>query len=400
MPAIEDGRRVNAFTPLRFVLVFGLVSGLGDFVYEGARSVVGPYLGTFGASAALVGVVTGAGEAVALVLRLFSGRISDRTGRHWAITITGYAITMASVPLLALAGPLWLACAFVIGERFGKAVRSPSRDTMLAEASVELGRGRVFAVHEALDQTGALVGPLVVAAVLAGTGSYRWSFAVLAVPGALAMATVFYLRSRVPDPAAYNPAVVVTQTRPVSTRGFSRTYWLYASFTALTMAGFATFAVLAYHLQHRHVIAAAQIPVVYAVAMGVAALASIASGAVYDRVGLRGLAVVPVLGAAVPFWSFSTSVPLVWAGAMLWGAAMGVHESTMRAAVTDLVPRERRGVGYGTFTAVYGLAWLAGAALIGVFYDVSIDTAITFIVGTQIAAALVFVPLVRVVRQS
>jgi MFS family permease len=385
----------NKISPLRFVLVFGLVSGLGDFVYEGARSVVGPYLGTFGASAALVGLVTGIGEAVALVLRLFTGRLSDRTGRHWAISITGYAITMVSVPLLAVGGPLWLACAFVIGERFGKAVRSPARDTMLAEASADLGRGRAFAVHEALDQTGALIGPLVVAAILAGSNSYRAGFAVLAIPGALAMLTLFYLRGQVPDPALYNPSVHPSQTRSVSTRGFSATYWLYAVFTALTLAGFATFAVLAFHLQHRHVVSAPTIPVMYAAAMGVAALSSLASGAVYDRIGLRGLIVVPVLGMVVPFWSFSTSVPLVWAGTVLWGALMGVHESTMRAAVADLVPRERRGVGYGTFTAVYGLAWFAGAALIGVLYDVSIDSAITFTVVVQAAAVIAFVPLLR-----
>ena len=384
----------NRITPLRFVLVFGLISGLGDFVYEGARSIIGPYLATYGASAALVGVITGVGEAAALVFRLFTGRLSDRTGRHWAISITGYAITLISVPLLAIAGPLWLACVVIIGERFGKAVRTPARDTMLAEASVDLGRGRTFAVHEALDQTGALVGPLVVAAILAAHHSYTTGFAILAIPGALAMLTLFYLRRQAPRPSAYDPSVHAVQTKPVGVRGFSRAYWQYAAFTALTLTGFSTFAVLGYHLQHRHVVSAAQIPVMYAVAMGLAALAALASGAVYDRVGLRGLFAVPLLGAVVPFWSFSTSVPLVWAGAALWGAVMGVHESTMRAAVADLVPRERRGVGYGTFTALYGLSWMAGSALIGVLYDVSIDSAITFTVIVQAVALLAFVPLV------
>jgi MFS family permease len=385
----------NRFGPLRFVLIFGLVSGLGDFVYEGARSIVGPYLATFGASALLVGVVTGVGEGVALVFRLFSGRLSDRTGRHWAITITGYAITMISVPLLAVAGPLWLACAFIIGERFGKAVRTPARDTMLAEASTELGRGRAFAVHEALDQAGALVGPLVVALVLATGHSYKAGFAWLAVPGALAMLTLFYLRRNVPRPAAYDPTVVAVQTKPVSIHGFSRIYWQYSVFTATTLAGFATFAVLGYHLQHRHVVSPATIPVMYAVAMGLAALGALGSGWVYDRVGLRGLIVLPLLGAAIPFLSFSTTAVLVWIGAALWGLVMGIHESTMRAAVADLVPRERRGVGYGTFTAVYGLAWLVGAAIIGGLYDVSIDAAITFVVAVQAVALVAFIPLLR-----
>lgn len=383
----------NRISPLRFVLVFGAISALGDVVYEGARSIVGPYLATLGASAAVVGVVTGVGEAVATVFRLGSGRLSDRTGRHWAISITGYAITMASVPLLAVAGSLGLASTFVVGERFGKAVRTPARDTMLAEASANLGRGRAFALHEAMDQAGALVGPLLIAAVLAVGGGYRAGFAWLAIPAVLAMLTLGYLRRQAPHPAAYDPDVHPSQTRPVAVHGFSRRYWQYAAFTAATLGGFATFAVLAYHLQTRHVVSAALIPVMYALAMGTAAVAALASGRVYDRSGLRGLVALPLLGAAVPFLSFSTAAWMAWLGAALWGALMGVHESTMRAAIADLVPRERRGVGYGTFTTVYGLAWLAGAAIIGVLYDVSIADAVGFSVAMQAVALVLFVPL-------
>src|SRR5438270_12431485 len=169
MPSVPDvsvtppAVRVSA---IRFVAWFGLVSALGDFVYEGARSVIGPYLATFGASAATVGLVTGVGEAVALVFRLFTGPLSDRTGRPWPQTIAGYALTMVCVPLMALSGSLATASALYNGERFGKAVRSPSRDTMLAHASAVVGVGRTFGLHEALDQTGALVGPLVIALIL------------------------------------------------------------------------------------------------------------------------------------------------------------------------------------------------------------------------------------------
>jgi MFS family permease len=393
----EDEKMVapgpNRLSPLRFVLVFGVVSGLADFVYEGARSIAGPYLATYGASAAVVGLVTGFGEAVALVFRLATGRWSDRSGRYWAISITGYAITVLSVPLLGAGGPVAVVCLLVVAERFGKAVRTPARDTMLASASVDLGRGRAFAVHEALDQSGAMVGPLVVAGVLALHGSYRTAFAVLAVPGVAALAVLAYLRRRVPKPMAYDPGVRRSPSRGVSLRGFSRRFWQYAAFSAATLAGFSTFAVLAYHLQYRRVVAAPVIPILYAVAMGVAGLAALASGRVYDRFGLRGLIALPVLGAAVPFLSFSTSAALVWVGALLWGAVMGIHESTMRAAVTDMVPRHRRGVGYGTFTAVYGLAWLAGSAITGALYDVSIDDAITFTVAAQAVAVLAFLPL-------
>jgi MFS family permease len=178
--------RGASYTPLRFVAVFGVVSLLADFVYEGARSVTGPYLATLGASAALVGLVTGAGEAVALVFRLGSGMLADRTGRRWALSGAGYAITLLSVPLLALTTAVGSASALIVSERFGKAVRTPARDTMLAQATASMGRGRGFGLHEALDQVGALAGPLLVALVLALGGGYHAAFGLLAVPGLLA----------------------------------------------------------------------------------------------------------------------------------------------------------------------------------------------------------------------
>lgn len=385
----------NRLTPLRFVLAFGVVSLLADFVYEGARSVVGPYLATLGASAALVGFITGAGEAVALVFRLATGALSDRTGRQWAITVAGYGITFVSVPLLAVASALAPASVLVVLERFGKAVRTPARDTMLAQAGSGMGLGRAFAVHEALDQSGALLGPLLVAAMLALSG-YTLGFGVLAIPAALAFALLLALRRAVPAPAAYEPADVPEATTGAAAAApLPRRFWLYAAFTALSVLGFATWGVLAYHLQVEHVVSEALIPVIYAVAMGVDAIAALASGWLYDRIGLRGLIVVPVLTAAVPFLSFATAPALVWIGAAVWGAALGVQESTLRAAVADLVPRTRRGFGYGTFTAIYGLAWLAGGTLIGALYEESVTAVQVAVVAAQVLAVAAFVPLLR-----
>jgi MFS family permease len=389
----QSPRGRNRLSPYRFVVAFGVVSLLGDFVYEGGRSITGPYLATLGASATVVGVVSGAGEAVALVLRLGTGRASDRTGRHWAFAIAGYAITMVSVPLMAVAHAVAPASALVVSERFGKAVRSPARDTMLAQASVDLGHGRAFGLHEALDQSGALLGPLLVAAMVAISG-YRLGFAVLAVPGVLALLAVTRQRAAVPHPEDYQTDATAPGPAPAEA-GFPPRFWLYAAFTALTMTGFATFAVLAYHLQVNHVLSAPLIPVVYAAAMGAAALAALAAGAAYDRLGLRGMIVLPVLAAAVPFLSFATAPALVCAGAIVWGAAMGIHESTMRAAVADLVPAARRGAGFGTFTAVYGLAWLVGAGVVAALYSHSVGAAETYVVAVQAAALVAFVPLWR-----
>ncbi len=399
----------NSYTPLRFVLAFGVVSMLADFVYEGGRSIVGPYLATLGASATVVGAVTGAGEAVASVLRLASGPLADRTRRYWPISIAGYVITAISVPVLAAAGTLWQASVAVVGERFGKAVRTPARDTMLSFAGTGLGRGRAFAYHEVLDQSGALLGPLLVAVMVAVSG-YRLGFAVLAAPAALALVALGVVHRAVPDPSAYErakeaevevPASTIPEgvsthtTRLQTVRGFSRRFWLYTAFTACSVTGFATFGVLSYHLVVRHVVAPALIPVIYASAMGVDALAAIGSGFLYDRIGFGGLLVVPLLTAAVPFLSFSNDVVLVWVGALVWGAALGVHESTMRAAVADLVPGARRGTGYGLFTAVYGVTWLGGSTAIGALYSLSTTSIELFVGALEAVAVLVLVPLVR-----
>ena len=161
------------------------------------------------------------------------------------------------------------------------------------------------------------------------------------------------------------------------------------------MAGYATFGVLSFHLHARHVVPDWEIPVIYAAAMGTDALAALGSGWVYDRHGLRGLIVLPALAAAVPFLSFTTTPALVWAGALIWGIALGVHGSTMRAAVADLVPADGRGTGYGVFTAIYGVAWLAGGAITGALYDHTITGVHIFVLGTQSAALIVFLALTR-----
>ena len=396
----------NKLGPLGFVLSFGVVSMLADVVYEGARAITGPFLATLGASAVMVGFITGAGEAVALILRLATGPLADRTRRYWPLTIAGYTLTVVAVPLLSLAGALWQASALVIAERFGKAVRTPARDTMLSHAGSKIGHGRAFAVHEALDQSGALLGPLLVGLMVAVSG-YQLGFAVLAIPGALALVAVMLLRRAVPVPARFDthgsrvgPRAAATAATAAGAPAGRRArlplparFWWYSGFTAISMFGFSTFGVISYHLEVNRVLPAALIPVTYAVSMGAAALAAVASGTLYDRIGLRGLLIALPLTAAVPFLSFSNSPGLVWTGAVVWGAALGIHESTLRAAVADLVPAARRGTGYGIFTAIYGTAWLAGSTIIGALYAASLPGLITFTVATQLAALLAFIPL-------
>jgi MFS family permease len=229
----------------------------------------------------------------------------------------------------------------------------------------------------------------------------RASFALLAVPAVAALFVLARVRMATPNPIDFDPDAQVPDSKHLSLDAhLPREFWLYATFTAATMLGFATWGVLAFHLAKQHVVSLSLIAVLYAGAMGAAAVAALLSGRVYDRIGLRGLVILPPLAAVVPWLSFSSSVAAVTVGAVVWGVAMGVHESTMRAAVTDLVPPQRRGAGYGTFTAIYGLAWLAGAALIGVLYEHSVDAAGWFIVVVQLVAAVLLLPLIRAARPA
>lgn len=384
----------NRLSPMRFVVAFGVISMFADMVYEGARSITGPYLATFGASAATVGLVTGIGEAAALVLRLPSGKLADRTGRLWQLSIFGYVMTVIAVPLLALSQVFWQAATLIIAERFGKAVRTPARDSMLAAASVRFGRGTIFAIHEAMDQSGALIGPLIVAATIA-LSDYRAGFAVLAVPGVLTLAVLAWLRLSVPHPLAYE-AKRPTAAAPVGTgdgEPLPSRFWVYLAFTCLAMLGFSTFAVPAYHMHVAGVFADDMIPVTYAAAMAAAGVAALVSGRVYDRMGLWSLSAALVLAVVAAMLIFSTDPAKVWFGAVVWGATAGIHESTMRAAVADIVPRSRRGESYGIFAAGYGLAWLAGSTLMGLLYPVSLISLVVFVAATQVAAFFLLIRL-------
>ncbi len=388
-------------SPWRFIVSFGFVAMLADVVYEGARSITGPLLAGLGASALVVGVVTGIGESAALLLRLVSGPLTDRSRRFWSWTLAGYGLTVVSVPLLGLASVLWVASGLVIAERVGKAVRSPAKDTLLSHAASVTGRGRGFAVHEALDQVGALAGPLAVAAVLAATGGdYTPALLVLALPGAAALALVAWLALRVPHPEHYETSVGPSargdrdHTGPATARLPGR-FWAFAAFAGLTTVGFATFGVISFHLVTEGLLGAAAVPVLYAAVMVVDALAAVATGWWYDRVGAVVLVTLPGVAAVVPALAFSGTVAPAVAGALLWGVALGVQESTLRATVADLVAPRRRATAYGLFGAVVGVSAAAGGALAGGLYDVSVRLLVAVTVALQAAALAVLAVTLR-----
>jgi MFS family permease len=371
---------------LKFVLLIGVVSFFADFTYEGARSVTGPFMAVLGASGTVVGIVAGLGELLGYGLRLVSGRLSEKTQKFWPITLFGYLIQMAAVPLLALAGNWRVAALLIIVERIGKATRNPPRDVMLSHAAKQMGYGWGFGIHEALDQFGALFGPLVVAAVLAHQGNYRTAFAVLAVPALITYSLLIVARLMYP-----RPEDLEAKAPPdVHTKGLPRIFWVYLGGAGLVAAGFADFQLIAYHFAKADAVKDTWIPIAYSIAMAVSGGGSLLFGRMFDRVGIGILIPLTLISAVFAPLVFLGGFWPGIVGSALWGLGMGVHESIVPAAVATMVPPQRRPSAYGLFTAGYGVAWFIGSALIGILYDISISGVVIFCLLLQLAAVPIF----------
>lgn len=380
------GRVFSKANALKFVVLIGVLSFFADFTYEGSRSILGPYLATLSASAAAVATVTGFGELLGYGLRLVSGRMADITGKFWPITIFGYVLQMLSVPALALAGTWKVVAVLIILERVGKAIRNPPRDVMLSHAGKQIGHGWAFGLHEALDQFGALFGPLAVAFVLAMRGEYRIAFAVLLVPGLICLGFLMVARWLYP-----RPDEMEVEVPNVNTQGLPRIFWLYLAGAVLVAAGFADYPFIAYHFELTSSVVRNWIPIFYAVAMGVSGTGSLILGRLFDRAGFSILIFLTLVTALFAPLVFLGGFWSAFVGAALWGLGMGVHESLIPAAVAPMVPVQRRASAYGLFTAGYGLFWFLGSVAIGILYQISVPAAIAFCVVAELAAVPIFI---------
>jgi MFS family permease len=380
---------------LKFVLLIGVVSFFADFTYEGARSVTGPFMAVLGASGTVVGIVAGLGELLGYGLRLVSGRLSEKTQKFWPITLFGYLIQMAAVPLLAFAGSWQLAAVLILLERVGKATRNPPRDVMLSHAAKEMGYGWGFGIHEALDQFGALFGPLVVAAVLAHRGDYRTAFTVLAIPAAITYCMLVVARLMYPKPEDLEPP-----STEVHGEGLPRIFWIYMAGAALVAAGFADFQLIAYHFEKANTVSDLWIPIMYSIAMAVSGAASLLFGRMFDRRGIRILVPLTIVSAIFAPLVFFGGFTAVIVGSAIWGMGMGVHESIIPAAVATMVPAQRRASAYGLFTGSYGVAWFIGSAIMGVLYDRSLLAVVVFCVVLQLAAIPIFFRVANMARPN
>jgi MFS family permease len=391
---------------MQFVVLMGVVSLFADMCYEGMRSGVGQFLGLLGASGALVGFIGGLGEAIGYGLRYVTGRIVDRTHAYWGMAIAGYALTGLAVPALALAPAAWTVALLVAFERLGKAVRNPARSTLLSFAGEEIGAGWTFGLHQALDQTGAVLGPLLLTAVVWWRGNddasaYRWGFAALAIPAAITIAIVVAARFRYPDPQSLRP-----ETPPDPTASVGALYRRYLVGAALMAAGLADWALLAFHLGGSGAVPLHWLAVVYAGAMGTEAIASLVVGRLYDRIkrrtgsGVGVLAAVALIGAAYAPLVFATSSAIAYAGVALWAATAAATESIGKAVVSQLTPAASRGRAFGGYYAVFGIAWWLGSVTTGALYDRSPTAAAGFASACMVAAAAVLFSTSRAVRAA
>lgn len=379
---------------LSLILLMGLVSAFGDIVYESARSISGPYLAFLGASAVVVGAVAGLGEFLGYGLRLLSGYLTDRTRAYWGATFVGYGLILC-IPFLAFAGSWQAAAVLLILERIGKAIRSPARDTILSHATHQTGRGWGFAVHEFLDQIGAILGPLVLSLAFFMSGNYRGGFHWLWLPAVLVIGFLAFARWKVPNPETLESDISKDADPANQQTSLPLTFWHYAGFTFFSVAGFVSFPLLSLYWVKEGIVQPAWIPSLYAIAMGVDAVIALAVGKLYDRFGLSTLFAVPLFTLLIPLSGFTQSRIWIGISLLLWGTVMAVHETTMRAAVADIAQINKRATGYGIFNTIYGAAWFIGGSLLGWLYQSAMSLLLWVVLILEIFAAVLFWLLVR-----
>lgn len=367
---------------IKFIICLGAVSLFADMTYEGAYSILGPYLKELGATAAQVGLIAGLGEMLAASLRYFSGRLADRTQAYWTIALLGYGLNLLVVPMLAFASSWQAAALLIVVERTGKALRGPARDVLLSEQTHKVGHGWGFGLHAAMDQTGAVMGPLLMVATVARLHHFAPAFLRLAVPAALAF--VAMVAARLVQPGNAKPLKAATP------QPLSRVFWLYIAAAGLLACGFADFPLLSFHFQNAKLAEPEMIPLMYAGAMAVTGATALLFGKLFDRYGI----IVLVFGTLISLFSlplgFLGGPTAIAVGVGCWAVGLGAQDASLRAGIAQVVSMHKRGSAFGAFNGVYGVMWFLGSVVMGQLYDVSLVALVAFGVTAQLLAAGMF----------
>ena len=399
-------------TAMLFIILFGIVSLFSDMTHEGAASIRGAYLTVLGASAGTIGFISGLGELVGYSMRYVFGKITDRTKKYWPMVIFGYILDILAVPALALVGEKgWLAASLLlVVQRMGKAIKKPAKDTIMSFAASQEGVGKSFGIQEMLDQIGAFLGPVMLYLVMLfkTEGStfdiYRTCFAFLAIPGFITILLLFYTKMKFPNPEHFE-----TESKKEETFHMKKYFIYYIAGISFFAFGFIDYSIIIMHITRNYtavagslqetsaIINSGSIPLLYAGAMLVDAIAALVFGHIYDKNGVKALVISTIISAPFSLFIFGfNSLPALYFGLVLWGIGMGAQESILKAAVTSMVPKENRATGYGIFECSFGFFWFLGSWLLGVMYSISIPAMIIISIAAQLLAIPLYLKVARV----
>jgi MFS family permease len=367
------------------IMLMGVVSMLGDIVYESGRGIAPDYMFFLGATAFLIGLTSGVGELVGHGVRLISGPLADRSHAYWLFVFLGYGLILA-IPFMGLTNSIWLVMALVILERLGKALRSPSRDAIVSVVSKGMGSGKAFGLHEFIDQIGAIGGPAFLGFMMIwSVNNFQLSLQSL-FPFYLLMMIVLYFTYR----RIRGSVDEIRRKSSVTEGNLGRGFWRYSEAVFVNTVGLMPVALILYN-GAKLLEAGGQlwlVPFLYVAVQLVDAPMALISGYIYDKIGIIFL-VVPFALSVLPL-AFSTLVglPGVILACASYGLVLGMQESIYRAAVTDIVPLGRRGSAYGFFNVMLGAGTFISGALFGYMLDASASPImmIGFVVVAQAVA--------------
>lgn len=372
------------------ILLLGLVSLLGDVVYEGSRGIITPYLAFLGASPFIIAFIGRLGEFLGYFLRIISGRLADTTGAYWFFMFLGYGL-IASIPLLGIAGIWEIAVILVLLERIGKAVRAPSRDTVISIVSRGVGAGKAFGIHELLDQIGAILGPLVVTGLMFYTSNnYNLTFICLSLPFITLLAVLSYTYSRIGWRRTFKPRALTEEVKEKIGRGF----YVYTLSTLLNILGLIPFEIILY--KAKLILEPLNqmwfIPLIYTLIQGVDAPTALLAGLAYDKFKIKVLALSFILSIIPALFAMAnTNLIMLIVAAAFFGLVLGMQESIYRAAVSDFAPASIRGTAYGIFNTVYGVGMLISGAIYGLMVQLNAPCVAVAIYVTVTQAAAIIV---------
>lgn len=382
-----QGNARPALSAFRFVLILGVVNLFADMTYEGGAAINGQFLASLGASAFAVSVIAGVGEFLGYTLRSVSGYVADRSGKYWLVTFVGYAVNLLAVPAMALAGNWQIAAALILAERIGRALRKPTVEAMLSYSTGKHGKGWVYAINTAMDETGAALGPLLIALALYLKADFRTSYALLLVTSLLAIGALVGARVVFPVPSRLEEGGPATATA----QGFTTSYWLYMVVGTFFAAGVMSFELVAYHLSSTETVQDHWLPLFLSLATVVSVIASLVLGRAYDRVGIKAVVVAVLLAASFsPFVFFGGAWTALF-GLALWGIGYATQDTLLKVLIASVLPQGKRNLAFGVFYLGYGGGWLAGSAITGLLYDQSRWALVAFAVAAQLLSIPFFV---------